>query len=97
VVEGTEYVPKIPSESPIKIVILQRGWVAVGRYSREGGDCMLTDASVIRVWGTTKGLGELVSGPTNKTVLDKSGTIRFHHLAVVAMLDAEESAWAAKL
>ena len=97
VVEGTEYVPKTPSESPVKIVILQRGWVVIGRFSQDGDACKLEDASVIRVWGTTKGLGELVAGPTSKTVLDKAGTVRFHALTAVAMLDAEESAWAPKL
>jgi hypothetical protein len=97
VIDGVEYVPRVPSESPVRIVILQRGWVMVGRWSQEGDDCTLIDASVIRIWGTTKGLGELIGGPTGKTVLDKAGVVRFHILTVVASLQAEESAWAPKL
>ena len=45
----------------IKIVILQRGWVMVGRLTRNGTDCVLSNASTIRRWGTTKGLGELAA------------------------------------
>jgi hypothetical protein len=77
-----------------KIVVLQRGWVVIGRFSQEGQDCKLTDAAVIRVWGTTKGITELVEGPASKTVLDKtSKPITFHELTVVMMLDVEEKAW----
>ena len=98
IVDGVEYVKKVPTDSPVKIVVLQRGWVAVGRYGIvRDSEHVLRDASVIRIWGTSKGLGELVSGPTSKTVLDKAGTIRFHPGAVVLVIDAEESAWASKL
>ena len=45
--------------SDIKIVVLQRGWVVIGRWSEEAEHITLTDASVIRIWGTTKGLGQL--------------------------------------
>ena len=83
-----------PDETPIRIVILQRGWVMVGRWAQDGENCTLTDASVIRVWGTKKGLGEIAAGgPTNDTILDPAGTVRFHILAVVASLDCEEAKW----
>jgi hypothetical protein len=77
-----------------KIVVLQRGWVVVGKF-REVSEVEheLTDASVIRYWGTTKGLGELVAGPTSATKLDPCGRVSFHPMAVVLKLDAEESAW----
>ena len=83
-------------ESDFRIVVLQRGWVAVGDFTREGSDCRLENASVIRRWGTTKGLGELAaSGPTKTTVLDPAGTLRFHELTIVATFDAEKSKWSA--
>ena len=92
-VNGVDYF-KRDSNSSIKIVILQRGWVMVGRFSREGNDCTLTDASVIRVWGTTKGLGEIaLGGPTSTTKLDKAGTVQFDYLTTVAILSCEESKW----
>lgn len=89
---------KEKASKDIRIVILQRGWVMVGRYSESGDECMLTTPSFIRVWGTTKGLGEIASGgPTTKTVLDPSPTVRFHKLTVIATLDCVESKWLLRL
>jgi hypothetical protein len=42
---------------------------------------------VIRRWGTTKGLGELVNGPLEDTVLDPAGIVRAHKLAVVMQIE----------
>lgn len=84
--------------NPVKIVILQRGWVVVGRFSKEGSECKLEDASVIRRWGTTKGLGEIAkNGPTSSTTLDNTPTITYHELTAVATINCEESQWTAKL
>ena len=95
-VNGVDYFRK--SESSIKIAILQRGWVMVGYFSREGNDCTLTEASVVRVWGTTKGLGEIaLGGPTSSTKLDIAGKVQFDYLTVVALLDCEESKWKSAL
>lgn len=78
----------------IKIVVLQRGWVLVGRYSQKGDDCRLDDAHVIRYWGTTKGLGEIaLGGPTDKTKLDKAGLVTFHELTTIFKLDCEAKKW----
>ena len=80
--------------SEVKIVILQRGWVFVGKFSKVGSACKLTDASNIRTWGTTKGLGELAEGgPTSNTKLDKVNDVAFHELSVVAMIDCEDKVW----
>ena len=90
---------KVIKDGGIKIVVLQRGWVAVGRYSQDGSDCMLENAAIIRIWGTSKGLPEITKGPiAGKTVLDKSiYPIRFNELTVVLMLDCEEKAWSKEL
>lgn len=78
----------------INIVILQRGWVFVGHLYRKGNDCRLENASVIRNWGTTKGLGEIASGgPTSNTKLDETPTVNFHILTVVATIKCEEEKW----
>ena len=85
-------------EEDIRIVILQRGWVMVGRYKKEGSECTLENASVIRIWGTTRGLGEIaVNGPTEKTILDPAGVVRFHELTAIATLDCEASKWTGHL
>jgi hypothetical protein len=82
------------STNEIRIVILQRGWVAVGRYSKNGSECKLENAKIIRIWGTTKGLGEIaIGGPTSKTVLDPTPTIRFHELTVINTIDCVGEKW----
>jgi hypothetical protein len=96
VIDGTTYVPKVSQsfEGDIKIVVLQRGWVYIGRFSREGNDCKLTNASCIRTWGTTKGLQELVNGATSKTVLDKcEGVVEFDWLTVVHTITVNPLKW----
>lgn len=92
-INGIDYIP-VPTPSEWRIVIAQRGWVFVGRWSQDGEMVTLTDAKNIRTWGTTKGLGELAqTGPTGKTVLDPAGTVRLHILGVVATLDTEVTEW----
>lgn len=82
----------VPSKR--QIVILNRGWVVTGNYSEKGDECTLTDASVIRVWGTTKGLGEIAEGgPTSTTKLDPTPNIHFHKMTMVARMDVNENAW----
>lgn len=77
-----------------QIVILNRGWVVTGNYSEKGDECTLTNASVIRVWGTTKGLGEIAEGgPTSSTKLDPVPDIRFHKMTMVARMDVNETNW----
>ena len=100
-VNGVTYVPKSSVQSPqpkgsLKIMVLQRGWVMVGRLEREGSECKLHNASVIRNWGTTKGLGEIaISGPTSSTKLDKcGGVVEFDYLTVVASIACDETKWA---
>jgi hypothetical protein len=77
-----------------QIVVLNRGWVVVGDYSEENDNCTLSNASVIRKWGTTKGLGELAeNGPLTETVLDKCPNVHFNKLTIVARIDCNESKW----
>lgn len=77
-----------------RIVVLQRGWVVVGDMSESGDELLLSNASVIRRWGTTKGLGELAAkGPQRDTVLDPCGVVRAHKLCVVMQIDCEAAKW----
>ena len=99
-INGIEYVKKsgikaVEYEGDIKIVILQRGWIMVGRFERNGSDCKLHNSYTIRKWGTTKGLGELAEkGKLNDTILDKNnGIVEFDYLTVVASLSCSEEVW----
>jgi hypothetical protein len=98
-IEGVVYVPKdsIRKENvgDVKIVILQRGHVMVGRFERNGSDCKLHNASVIRIWGTTRGLGEVADGgPTSSTKLDPTnGLVEFDYLTVIATIACRGEKW----
>lgn len=75
------------------IVVLDRGFVYVGDVNIDDDWCVIEKARNIRVWGTTKGLGELVNGPTASTKLDDVGTVRAPMRAVISVIDAERSGW----
>lgn len=107
-IDGVEYAPVDRAKGwwrvseagdDVRLVILQRGWVFVGYYHSdpETGAAWLTGARNIRRWGTTQGLGELVDGPTDETVLDPAGTVRFHLMTEVATIEADPDAWAEHL
>jgi hypothetical protein len=100
VIDGTTYVPKdsiqiVEYTGDIKIVILQRGWIYIGIFERsENNICKLHKAYNIRSWGTTKGLGELVHGPTNNTKLDKcEGIVEFDWLTVIHTITVNKEKW----
>ena len=94
-IDGVEYVRKnlVPACGGIKIVVLDRGFVYIGHVSIEGEFIVISNAKNLRVWGTTKGLGELVSGPTSKTQLDNVGTVRAPVRAMIHMIEVEQSKW----
>lgn len=95
-INGTEYVPvtDAPKTGDVTIVVLQRGWVVVGRLTRGETQCTLADAHVVRVWGTTKGLGEIaLNGPTAKTVLDPCGVVHYHPLTEVLSIQCTQDKW----
>lgn len=93
-IDGTDYVRKsdIPADTTPtdrQIVAADRGWVFVGDASWDGaGNVTLGNASVVRRWGTKKGLGELaLGGATSTTVLDLCGTVRVPSGSVVAVFN----------
>lgn len=64
--------PKIAGQH---IAVLDRGFVYVGDAEINGDFLSIKKAKGIRRWGTTKGLGELRTGPTPQTVLDEVGEV----------------------
>lgn len=71
-----------------RIYVLQNRWVLIGDVALIEREVRLTNASVIRVWGTTKGLGEIaLNGPTKDTQLDHCGTVTIPHNAVLFSID----------
>lgn len=90
----TQGVQQAPKNSNIKIVILQRGWVMIGRWSEDEDNCSLDDAYVIRRWGTDSGLGQLaLEGKQSETKLEKTGHVDFHRLTVVSTINCKDELW----
>ena len=58
-----------------QIVVLDRGFVYVGNVTIRDGWVSIENARNIRVYGTTRGLGELRNGPLKDTKLDDCGII----------------------
>lgn len=59
-----------------QIVVIDNGFVHVGDCSRlKTGDLRIDNCQNIRVWGTTKGIGELASGKQKNTVSDPCGVV----------------------
>src|SRR5208337_2010547 len=78
----------------IKIVVLDRGFVYVGKVSTDSDWCYISQAQNIRVWGTTKGLGELAAdGPLSGTITDKCGDVQAPLRAVIHMMTVEATKW----
>ena len=77
----------------LAIVVLDRGFVYIGKVTIDDDWCLIEGAKNIRVWGTTNGLGELVKGPTKTTKLDTVGTVRAPMRAVIHIIDVEADKW----
>ena len=75
------------------IVVADLGWVFVGDVTRDG-DVTIRNASNIRNWGTTSGLGQLLSGPLQSTKFDKYGTVIIPEKSIILIMPCNpESNW----
>ncbi len=84
---------KAKVETQMKVIVIATaGHVFIGNVTRMdlttfGIGISLTDASVIRVWGTTRGLGEIaLGGPTKETILDPIGDIDVPLNAIISVV-----------
>lgn len=85
--ETTETDKLAPSSSKaqVKFCVLAHGWVFVGRVTDEDDHILvLKDACVVRRWGTKRGIGQIIMGPTNDTILDPiPGDVRFERQGIL--------------
>ena len=78
----------------MRLVILPRGWVMVGQAKIENNTLYLSNASVVRIWGTSCGLPELANkGPLKNTVLDGKCSMEFPMSSVIATIECNADAW----
>jgi len=96
-IDGTKYVrADSVSVTPTtkQIVVLQRGWVVVGDVEKTETEVKVNNCAVIRIWGTSSGLGEIAeNGPTDKTKLDPCPPVIAHPLSVVLYMNVDEEKW----
>jgi hypothetical protein len=76
-----------------QIVVLDRGFVYVGDVSFVGDFVLIENAKNLRIWGTSKGLGELRQGPLSGTKLDDVGTVRAPLRALISLIDVDAAKW----
>ena len=59
----------------MQIVVIDNGFVHLGDCTLQDGLLTIDNCRNLRVWGTSKGLSELCTGPTATTVADDCGTV----------------------
>lgn len=81
-----------------QILVIKLGWVLVGDVTDTAeGVLRVENTSVVRRWGTAGGLGELaMNGPTENTVLDKTGSVTVERRNVLFRIDCVQKAWKEK-
>ena len=88
-IDGIEYVPRDSVPAVIgdkRIIVADRGWVFVGDCEdMPDGSVTIRNARNIRRWGTTAGLGQIVTGPTSQTQHDACGTVRCTPIVQIAV------------
>jgi hypothetical protein len=94
IVDGVKYVPVCES-GPIKIVVIERGFVYVGRVEVgcDTGDVTIRGARSLIRWGSSQHLGELVNGPLENTKLGAPCTVLVRGAQVVHMIEVNNDGW----
>jgi CRISPR/Cas system Type II protein with McrA/HNH and RuvC-like nuclease domain len=80
------------------LVAADRGHVWVCEKAEVSDDfhwLTMTNAKIVRVWGTEQGLNSLVTGPRKQTVLDATAPIvNVTMRAVLYIVPCQEAGWA---
>lgn len=76
-----------------QIVVVDNGFVFCGECVSDGKTLVISKVRQLRQWGTTKGLGELVNGPTPKTVCDPIPSVIVGQSRVVFTIPVNRSKW----
>jgi hypothetical protein len=68
-------------------------WIAKA-ITYDGTFYHLHDASIVRKWGTARGLNQLVNGPTKETVVDeRAPLVTVVREAMIALIPCSEGKW----
>jgi hypothetical protein len=81
-------------EIDVRIVVIDNRFVAVGVYEPGSAESTLSNAAIVRRWGTTKGLGQIAEGgPTENTVLDPAPTMHVNNSRVLYTVKCDAAKW----
>jgi hypothetical protein len=80
-----------------RICSINNGNMFAGEMYRSGEFEYIENAAVIRLWGTSEGIGQIVFGPTNETILDYFGKGDWHILQRTHCITIEATAWSKTL
>ena len=87
----------VRTDHGLQIAVLDRGFVYIGYVETDGEWAYITKGHNIRRWGTTRGLGELVNGPTPETKLDPVGRVRVPMTSLQHLIAVEVGPWLTEL
>ena len=91
VIDGIEYTAKnVPSSK--KILVLVHGHVLIGDVEKVDGGYALNNGSVIRNWGTDKGIGQIAkkNGGASPTLDPLNGAVFVNEQHLIFSIDVEE-------
>jgi len=91
-IDGERYV-KVTESGPVKIVVLDQGYVYVGRCETRTDELIIHYARCIIRWGTDKHLGQLIDGPLENTRLGDPCTVQVLHGKVIHTIEVNQNAW----
>jgi len=95
-IDGVEFAPKA-KDGDIKIIVLNNGFVYVGRVSELNDRIEVHDARNIIRWGTTGHLGQLADGPRENTNLGDSCNFFAYRMSINHIIDVCKDKWEGKL
>ncbi len=77
----------------IRIVVIDHGFVYVGRWVNCNGYMRIEGARCLIRWGTTEHLGQLKDGPRPETKLGERCTVEVREARVNHVITVDQDAW----
>lgn len=78
----------------LSIAVLDRGWVIAGECKSDEAWLHIEHAQCVRLWGTTKGLGELAEcGPQANTKMDPMPDVQAPKKALLFLVKCNPKKW----
>lgn len=90
-VDGKKFIEAY--SGPVKIVVLEHGFVYIGRVEMFGEDVAIHSARSLIRWGTQNHLGQLINGPLENTKLGDPCEVLSRLSQVIHLIEVNQDAW----